>query len=188
MAYCKKCGAYIPDGDTKCLACGYDEADEQAAQYAYAYKKAESSKTDYNTEREKRREENRKWAQEEYERRQAEAAEQESVEYSENPGKSAAGFSYTQGNSKIFAMLSYISVGFILPSLFLPDDAFARYPAKQGMRAFIVGCIAEIIGSIFNFGWVVFLLRLGYTIRGIVNAKNGKMKELPYINAFFKKK
>ena len=56
------------------------------------------------------------------------------------------------------------------------------------MRAFIVGCIAEIIGSIFNFGWVVFLLRLGYTIRGIVNAKNGKMKELPYINAFFKKK
>ena len=26
MAYCKSCGAYIPDGQTKCLACGYDEA------------------------------------------------------------------------------------------------------------------------------------------------------------------
>ena len=26
MAYCKSCGAYIPDGITACLACGYDEA------------------------------------------------------------------------------------------------------------------------------------------------------------------
>ena len=25
MAYCKKCGAYIPDGLSACLACGYDE-------------------------------------------------------------------------------------------------------------------------------------------------------------------
>ncbi len=25
MAYCNKCGAYIPDGLTACLACGYDE-------------------------------------------------------------------------------------------------------------------------------------------------------------------
>ena len=34
MAYCDKCGAYIPDGQTKCLACGYDEAEERAAQAA----------------------------------------------------------------------------------------------------------------------------------------------------------
>ena len=35
MAYCKKCGAYIPDGLTACLACGFDEnlkAGETAAQ------------------------------------------------------------------------------------------------------------------------------------------------------------
>ena len=25
MSYCKKCGAYIPDGLSACLACGYDE-------------------------------------------------------------------------------------------------------------------------------------------------------------------
>ena len=24
MAYCKECGAYIPDGQEICLACGYD--------------------------------------------------------------------------------------------------------------------------------------------------------------------
>ena len=30
MAYCKSCGAYIPDGQTACLACGYDESAEAA--------------------------------------------------------------------------------------------------------------------------------------------------------------
>ena len=43
MAYCKKCGAYIPDGQENCLACGYDEAAERkerkggASASAYAY-------------------------------------------------------------------------------------------------------------------------------------------------------
>ena len=36
MAYCLKCGAYIPDGQTACLACGYDALAEQ--------KKAEKAK------------------------------------------------------------------------------------------------------------------------------------------------
>ncbi len=36
MAYCKKCGAYIPDGQSQCLACGYDESAE-GGEYAYAY-------------------------------------------------------------------------------------------------------------------------------------------------------
>ena len=31
MAYCKKCGAYIPDGLSACLACGYDDAAANAA-------------------------------------------------------------------------------------------------------------------------------------------------------------
>ena len=38
MAYCKKCGAYIPDGQSRCLACGYDESAE-GGEYAYAYAK-----------------------------------------------------------------------------------------------------------------------------------------------------
>ena len=38
MAYCKKCGAYIPDGQSQCLACGYDESAE-GGEYAYAYAK-----------------------------------------------------------------------------------------------------------------------------------------------------
>ena len=45
MAYCSKCGAYIPDGMTRCLACGYDDhAEQTAAQYAYKYDEAQAKK------------------------------------------------------------------------------------------------------------------------------------------------
>ena len=37
MAYCLKCGAYIPDGQSGCLACGYDPEEEK--------KKAEAEST-----------------------------------------------------------------------------------------------------------------------------------------------
>ena len=42
MAYCKSCGAYIPDGQTVCLACGYDEAAEQNAGNAAAAREQEN--------------------------------------------------------------------------------------------------------------------------------------------------
>ena len=29
MAYCKSCGAYIPDGQTACLACGYNDSEKK---------------------------------------------------------------------------------------------------------------------------------------------------------------
>ena len=32
MAYCLKCGAYIPDGQIVCLACGYDPNEEKREQ------------------------------------------------------------------------------------------------------------------------------------------------------------
>ena len=38
MSYCTKCGAYIPDGQTSCLACGFDEAAEKSSGSAAARK------------------------------------------------------------------------------------------------------------------------------------------------------
>ena len=199
MAYCKKCGAYIPDGQTRCLACGYDEAAENAAsQYAYAYDE-DSARRDYEAERKEKQQQNREWAKEEYARRKQEREEEEARKKAEAAERAArrnydpsrqseAGMSYTEGNSKFFAAASYISLGFLLQKMFLPDDEYAQYHAKQGERLFICGILAEVVGSIFGIGWIPILLRLGYTWRGIVNAKNGEETELPYINGFFDKK
>ena len=199
MAYCKKCGAYIPDGQTRCLACGYDEAGENAAsQYAYAYDE-ESARRDYEAEREKKQQQNREWAKEEYARRRQEREEEEARKKAEAEARAArrnydpsrqseAGMSYTEGNSKFFAAASYISLGFLLQKMFLPDDEYAQYHAKQGERLFICSIIAELIGNAFGIGWIVVLLRIGYIWRGVANAKNGDETELPYINRFFNKK
>ena len=39
MAYCKNCGAYIPDGISACLACGFDENAGKTAAAAETEKK-----------------------------------------------------------------------------------------------------------------------------------------------------
>lgn len=201
MAYCKQCGAYIPDGQTKCLACGYDDAAySHSSQYAYAYDE-KSAKDDYEAERKRKQAENRQWAKEEYARRKQEREAEEarkaaearerasarSASYDENR-RSESGMSYTEGNSKFFAAASYISLGFLLQKMFLPDDEFAQYHSKQGERLFLCGIAAEVIGGIFGLAWIPILLRIGYSIRGIANAKAGQETELPFINGLFKKK
>ena len=73
MAYCEQCGAYIPDGQTKCLACGYDESEKPKgnAAAAYAEKKDYSGSAAFDSEklrrqleeqREKQKENSRRWA------------------------------------------------------------------------------------------------------------------------------
>lgn len=71
MAYCNKCGAYIPDGLTKCLACGFDP--DAAAAAAQAAQQAEET-TDAIDElfEEQRRKENEEWARAALERRHRE--------------------------------------------------------------------------------------------------------------------
>ncbi len=78
MAYCKRCGAYIPDGLSACLACGYDEAGESAVNNGAAAAAAardqqnEDFRLKYEEERRKRQEENLRWAEEERRRRDEE--------------------------------------------------------------------------------------------------------------------
>lgn len=96
MAYCNKCGAYIPDGQSKCLACGYDETEEAAsaakaktAAQAAAAVEAETDTTYHfrnddelyrvqlEENRRRQQEQNRKWAEQEQQRRQAQREYQE---------------------------------------------------------------------------------------------------------------
>ena len=83
MSYCKKCGAYIPDGQDVCLACGFDEAAEKRKQntssssaYAYAPKsddelrREEELRQRAEQRRREQQEMNRKWAESEQRRRQ----------------------------------------------------------------------------------------------------------------------
>ena len=207
MAYCKSCGAYIPDGQTVCLACGFDPAGEEKAAAAAAARAPEQKKSgqqkykqfdseflrqQLDEQRKRQQENSRKWAETEYAQRQRVKEEQER-NFTNTSGRSRSNYSDTvrsaaasADTSKLFAGLSYFSFLFVLPYLFKSDDKFATYHAKQGLNLFVAGIIGDIAGSFLGLGWMVTLARLYMIFKGVGNAVNGKKEPLPYIGNMLK--
>lgn len=207
MGYCTSCGAYIPDGQTKCLACGYDEAaKQQGAAQATAKAPASSGKehkyrqfdSDFlrqqlDEQRKRQQENNRKWAETEYAQRQK--AKEEQARNFTNTSRSTDANKYKEtvrsavqsaDQSKLLAGMSYISGLFLVPMLFAKDDQFASFHAKQGLNLFVAGILGDIAGSMLGVGWLVTLARLYMIYQGISNVANGRKRKLPYIGEIFK--
>lgn len=99
--------------------------------------------------------------------------------------------------NKVFGILAYIGILFLVPLLAAPDSQYAKFHANQGIVLFItdiiLGVCIRIISAILAFipfiGWVmsalismvigIFMLVL--LILGIVNACSGEPKKLPVI-------
>ena len=219
MAYCKNCGAYIPDELSACLACGFDE---NAARASAAAQKAKAEKAqededmreilerhrrlqqeknrqwaEKEQERREKEKENRRWAQEEYARRQAQREVEEEQRAKEErdsrrweemreEARSYQSSRQTGTGNTALAALSYLSIFFTLPFLFAPEDQYARYHAKQGLRLFLFSAIADIIGGLTGIGWVLSIFRIYCIYKGITNALQGKKEPLPYIGTIGK--
>lgn len=209
MAYCKSCGAYIPDGQTKCLACGFDESVKQqesstnasAAASAAAsgtqrkYRQFDSDflRKQLDEQRKRQQENSRKWAETEYAQRQK--AKEEQARNFTNTSRTSGGNNYTEtvrsavqsaDHSKLMAGMSYFSALFLVPMLFAKEDKFASFHAKQGLNLFVAGIIGDIAGSMFGLGWLVTLARIYMIFQGVSNVANGRRKKLPYIGELFK--
>ena len=211
MSYCKKCGAYIPDGQDVCLACGYDENAEKkstatntgsAAASARSasstgsekYKQVDSDFLRKQLEEQRRRQQanSKKWAETEYAQRQK-AKEEQARNFTNTSGRSGSDVYRTvrsamnsDDTGKVLAGLSYFSVLFLLPYIFRKDDQFATYHAKQGMTLFAAGILADLVGGFFGLGWIVALARLYMIFEGVRNVIKGKKKPLPYIGDIIK--
>ena len=215
MAYCKRCGAYIPDGLSACLACGYDESAQTKKNTGAAAKStSDIVRERMEEQRRARQEENRRWAeQEESRRRQQEEsrqwaeqeqqrrqqqeqsrqwAEQEYARRQAERENAARNYTYRStlnrantgkgaDSGKLFAALSYLSFLFVLPHIFCPQDEFAKFHAKQGLKLFIFTILADTLGALTGFGWILSLLRFYFIYKGMSNAFSGVEEPLPYI-------
>lgn len=89
--------------------------------------------------------------------------------------------------NKVIAALAYLI--FFLPLLAAQDSSYARFHANQGLLLFILGFGGNTILTIIPIiGWILipffslFVIILGVT--GILNAINGKAKDLPLIGQY----
>ena len=191
MAYCRSCGAYIPDGHTKCLACGLEQNQEEsryasgsAAQEEEGSRRAEEEASRREEEKRRRQEENRKWAEAERQRRRQTQRQRSPEGRQYYPG---AGRPKGYQSNRLLAALSYLWILFLLPFIFCRDDSFALYHARQGLILFAVTTAGQVLGAAFGLSWIVILMQIYWIIKGIGNANAGKMEPLPYIgNIFFK--
>lgn len=90
--------------------------------------------------------------------------------------------------NKVMAILAYLGLLFLVPLLAAKDSPFARYHTNQGILLFIVQVIGVAATQIPYAGWLAGALVNLFTtvllIIGIINAYNGKAKELPVIGKF----
>lgn len=92
-------------------------------------------------------------------------------------------------NNKIMALLSYIGPLFLVPMFAAKDSKFARFHANQGIVLFIAAIVLNIVSVLLGYipfvGWILaWAMRViwwALAVLGIVNALNGKAKQLPLI-------
>ena len=208
MAYCKSCGAYIPDGITACLACGYDEAakaqessgtatvgkhEKKSGGEKYRPFDSDFLKQQLEEQRKRQQENSRKWAETEYAQRQK-AKEEQARNFTNTSRTSGVNNNYTEtvrntvqnaDLSKLMAAMSYVHALFFIPMLFAREDSFAGYHAKQGLKLFLAGIIGRVVGSIIGLGWLATIAQVYLAYVGIRNVLEGKRRPLPYIGDLF---
>lgn len=96
----------------------------------------------------------------------------------------------TPEHNTLMAILAYVSILVLIPLLAAKDDPFVKFHVKQGLVLLIIEVAASVLASVL---WVLGILwtlidlaMLVYSIIGIVNAAEGKQKELPFIGGFAK--
>ena len=96
---------------------------------------------------------------------------------------------------KVLAIFAYISWLVLIPIFAAKDSKFARFHANQGLVLAIAEIVCwvalGILGRLPLIGWlfsviegVFSLVCLIFALIGIVNAANGRAKELPIVGKF----
>ncbi len=86
--------------------------------------------------------------------------------------------------NKVMAILAYFGILVLIPILAAKDSKFAQFHANQGLLVFILSIAISILSAIVSFLGILSIATLALAIIGIVNAAQGKAKELPFIGKY----
>jgi uncharacterized membrane protein len=113
----------------------------------------------------------------------------------QGPTTAANADKYDIDQNKVFAVLAYIGILFLVPLLAAPRSKFARYHTNQGvvlfLAAFLVGCGALVLLPIPLIHYVIIPIWVVlpafvfvFIVIGIVHAASGEYKPLPWIGHY----
>ena len=161
MAFCSKCGARLSEDDTVCPSCGAVREEKNSGEM--------KNGSDFSSRA------------------------QEAFHSFNNTADTTSRFEPADvEENRVMGILAYLSWLVLIPLLAAPKSPFARYHANQGLVLAIVSTVVcvllgaltwipvlgIIVGIVLSLVGVLFLV---LAIIGIVNAANGKAKELPII-------
>ena len=170
MAFCGKCGTKVDEGVKFCPSCGNPM--EAPASEQQAQTQQNTAQTDFSA----------KFAN------------------LNNTADTTAEFDQADiTNNKAMGILAYLGPLVFIPMFAAKESKFARFHANQGLTLFIACGAWSIVYSILNWiilaiSWRLYfissiiglcsLVFLVLAVLGIVNAANGRAKELPVIGKF----
>lgn len=93
-------------------------------------------------------------------------------------------------NRKVMSILSYIGPLVIVSYITSKDDPVVKFHIKQGLVLFVLEIAMWVIGMMIWMFWpilqIVNLALLVLSVIGIMNAVNGRQKELPFVGSYAK--
>ncbi len=177
MAFCVKCGANMDEGVKFCPSCGaavaaaaQPEQPKQPEPAAPQVQPTQTAQTDFSAQ----------------------------LQNLNNTADTTAEFDPADiGQNKLMAILSYLSWLVVIPLLAAKASKFARFHTNQGLTLFLAEIVwwiasaivtkigyaiawqlGSLLSTVLSVGNLVFFV---LAILGIVNAANGRAKELPVI-------
>ena len=181
MSYCTRCGAYIPEGERVCQACGYDGTAQKSGAEESAredWSRAGAAQQQY-TDTSKDPWESKKRVREPWEQGEDWKPWLRGSR-TERQGGSAPSGGQT-GDERRLSVLSYVGPLFLLPLLLRRNDPFVRFHANQGLVLFLLECLLGTVlgdGLLALAGWIFCLYCL---VQGAKNVAAGRMTPLPLI-------
>ncbi len=93
-------------------------------------------------------------------------------------------------SNKVMAILAYFGILVLIPIFAAKNSKFARFHSNQGLILFLVALIVGILVNVLSkihlgfIAWLLDVVVFIFAIVGIINAAQGKAKELPFIGKY----